>query len=123
MKLFENLNEENFLLFAANNYRNKQCTDVEEFYGDLNRFKYIKRLLSRYTADCEELQERLLLIHLVIICNVFGIEAGKKMIWYKIPEKDWPAIKTMLVYLHYVDDKEKVEVNLDPFIVERLRTI
>ena len=65
MKLFENLNEENFLLFAANNYRNKQCTDVEEFYGDLNRFKYIKRLLSRYTADCEELQERLLLNHLV----------------------------------------------------------
>ncbi len=123
MKLFEVLNEDNFLLFAANNYKNKQCTDVEEFYDDLNRFKYIKRLLSRYGVEKEEMQERLLLNHLVIICNVFGIDAGKRMIWYKIPEKYWPVIKTMLLYLHYIDDKEKVEVNLDPFVVERLRTI
>ena len=96
MKLFETLNDENFLLFAAHNYNNKQCTETEEFYDDLNRFKYIKRLLSRYD-DTGELQERLILNHIVVISNVFGIEAGTKMLWYKVKDQHWPIIKTMLV--------------------------
>lgn len=122
MKLFEELNEENFLLFAANNYINKQCTSTEEFYDDLNRFKYIKRLLSRYDQD-KILQERLLINHIVILYNVFGIKASNKMVWYKIEEKHWPIIKPILLYLNYIDDKEKIEVPLDPNVVEKLRKI
>jgi hypothetical protein len=120
MKLFETLTEDTFLLYAANNYNNKQCTEAEEFYDDLNRFKYIKRLLSRYD-DTGELQERLILNHIVVICNVFSIEAGTKMLWYKVKKQHWPIIKTMLVYLNYVNDNEKIEIPLNPLVVERLR--
>jgi hypothetical protein len=122
MKLFETLNDENFLLFAAHNYNNKQCTETEEFYDDLNRFKYIKRLLSRYD-DTGELQERLILNHIVVISNVFGIEAGTKMLWYKVKDQHWPIIKTMLVYLNYITDAEKIEVPLNQMVVERLRDL
>ena len=122
MKLFENLDEDNFLLFAANNYNNKQCTSTEEFYDDLNRFKYIKRLLSRYNQD-GVLQDRLLVNHVVVIYNVFGIPAANKMMWYKIDQKYWPIIKPILLYLNYITDKDKIDIPLDKTIVEKLRKI
>ena len=83
MKIFDDLNNKNFRLFAANNYNNPECTDVEKFKQDINRFKYLKRLLTRYDEH-GELQERLILNHLIVLHNVFGIEAGHKMIMYKI---------------------------------------
>ena len=122
MKLFERLNEENFLLYAANNYKNPNCTDAEEFYDDLNRFKYIKRLLGRYYND-DDLQERLILNHIVILANVFGIKPAVKMLWYKVNKEHWPVISPMLIYLNYTTDKEKMDVPLDPLVVERLREI
>jgi hypothetical protein len=122
MKIFERLNEETFLLYAANNYKNPNCTDAEEFYDDLNRFKYIKRLLGRYYND-DDLQERLILNHIVILANVFGIEATVKMIWYRVNKEHWPVIKPMLIYLNYIKDTEKMDVPLDPLVVERLRKI
>lgn len=122
MKLFEELTEENFLLYAANNYKNPNCLDVEEFYDDLNRFKYLKRLLGRYYND-DDLQERLIINHIVILYNVFGIEATTKMLWYKIEKQYWPVIKPIMLYLNYITDKEKMDVPLDPLMVERLRKI
>ena len=122
MKLFDKLNEDNFLLYAANNYKNPNCVDVEEFYDDLNRFKYIKRLLGRYYND-DDLQERLILNHIVILYNVFGIQAATKMLWYKIDRQYWPVIKPILLYLNYITDDEKMVIPLDPLVVERLRKI
>jgi len=122
MKLFEKLNEENFLLYAANNYKNPNCVDAEEFYDDLNRFKYLKRLLGRYYND-GDLQERLIINHIVIIYNVFGIRAATKMLWYKVDKKYWPIIKPIMLYLNYITDQDKMDVPLDPEIVERLRKI
>ena len=122
MKIFERLNEENFLLYAANNYKNPNCTDAEEFYDDLNKFKYIKRLLGRYYND-DNLQERLILNHIVILANVFGIEPTVKMLWYKVNKEHWSVIRPMLIYLNYIKDAEKMDVPLDPLVVERLREI
>lgn len=122
MKLFEVLNDDNFLLYAANNYRNKQCSDAEEFYDDLNRFKYIKRLISRYRQS-GELQERLLINHVVILANVFGIEAAVRMLWYKINQSNWDIIKTILIYLDYIKEEDSIEVGLDQHLVEKLRNI
>ena len=64
MKVFDKLNDNNFTLFASNHYNNPQCVDVEEFYEDLNRFKYLKRLLGRYNTH-NDLQERLIINHLI----------------------------------------------------------
>ena len=122
MKIFETLNRKNFELYAAQNYNNPECIDIEEFKEDLARFKYLKRLLRRYEVS-DELQERLILNHLIVLYNVFGIEAANKMIWYKIEPEHWTYIKPFLIFLNYLPEDEQVGVPLDPYIVEVLRKI
>ncbi len=122
MKIFDELNARNFKLFASHHYNNPECLDVEEFKQDLNRFKYLKRLLKRYELT-GELQERLILNHIIVLYNVFGIEACNKMMWFKINEEHWHYIKPFLVFLNYLPEKEKVDVGMDPFIVEVLRKL
>jgi hypothetical protein len=122
MKIFDKLNRRNFELFAANNYNNPEATDISEFKEDVSRFKYLKRLLKRYEQS-GDLQERLILNHLVVIYNVFGIEAANKMIWFKINEEHYSYIKPFLILLHYLKEDEMVEIPLDETIVERLRKL
>lgn len=122
MKKFEILTRRNFELYAAQNYNNPECMDIEEFKEDLVRFKYLKRLLRRYELT-EDLQVRLILNHIIVIYNVFGIEAANRMMWYKIEEEHWTYVKPFLVFLNYLPESEKVEVPLDPCIVDRLRKI
>ena len=80
--MIEKIDETNFLLFAAKHYDNPQCFDTLEFYEDLARFKYIKRLLNRY-EESGDLKERLIINHLIILYNVFGI-ATTKMLFFKL---------------------------------------
>lgn len=120
--LFNELTDDNFLLYAAKCYDNPQCTDISEFHDDLNRFKYLKRLLKRY-IEHDDLQERLILNHIIIIYNVFGIESSNRMVKFKFEKVYWPAIKTFLVYLNYLPEDSMVEIPLDSYIVERLRKI
>lgn len=122
MRLFDQINEDNFNVYAARYYNNPQCQDVEEFYEDLQRFKYLKRLLKRYQQN-NDLQERLILNHLIVLYNVFGIEAANRMTFFKMELEYWSAIKTFLVFLNYIPEDYKVEVPLDEFIVERLREL
>jgi hypothetical protein len=122
MKIFDTLTRKNFELYAAQNYNNPECIDVEEFKEDLARFKYLKRLLRRYEIT-EDLQVRLILNHIIVIYNVFGIESANKMIWYKIEPEHWTYIKPFLVFLNYLPVDEKVDIPLDPLIVDILRKI
>ena len=122
MKLFDELNEDNFLLFAANNYYNPSCIDAEEFYEDLNRFKYIKRLITRY-QETGRISVNLLLNHIVVICNVFGIQSALRMLEYRVPEEDWPIIKPFLVYLQVIENDKYTGIPMDMNVVEELRKI
>lgn len=122
MQLFEKLNDDNFVLYASKHYDNKQCTEVEEFYDDLNRFKYLKRLLRRYEMN-GELQERLILNHLIVLFNVFGIDAAKRMVFYRVDDYSYSALKTFLVYLNYLREDEYVEIPLDVRIIKVLRNL
>lgn len=122
MKLFDELVEDNYLVYASKHYTNTQCTSIDEFNDDLNRIKYIKRLMRRYLEN-GELQERLILNHIIIFFNVFEIDAARRMLFYKLDEKYWPAIKTFLVYLNFIPEDEKIEVPLDFKIVEKLRKL
>lgn len=122
MKVFDKLNRKNFKLYASQHYNNPECVDINEFREDVNRFKYVKRLLSRYEAH-NDLQERLILNHLIVIYNVFGIKAANRMLWYKIDENHWHYIKPFLVFLHYLPENEKVDVPMDPYIVGVLRNL
>ena len=122
MDIFEELNEENFTLFAIRHYDNPQCTSTEEFYEDIRRFRYLKRLLKRYQRT-GELRERLILNHIIILSNVFGVSNAIRMLQYKIDDDYWPVLKTCLLYLDYVDEEWETEIPLDPTTVERMREL
>lgn len=122
MKLFESLTEETFLLYAAKNYYNPTCIDADEFYQDLKRFNYIKRLLTKY-EETDKLSTNLLLNHLVVIFNVFGYEAGLRMLEYKIKLKHFSIIKPFLIYLRAIPNDKYVGIPMDNNVVETLRKL
>ena len=103
MDIFEDLNEDNFTLFAIRYYDNPQCTSTEEFYEDIRRFRYLKRLLKRYVKT-GELRERLILNHLIVLSNLFGVNNTIKMLEFKIEKEYWSILKTCLLYLNYIDE-------------------
>ena len=122
MKIFEELNDDNWMMYAYKYYKNVQCTSVEEFYDDIQRFKYLKRLFKRYLNN-DDLQERLILNHIIVLNNVFGIEETNKMLFYKIDKDQWPILKTFLVYLNFLSEDAYVEIPLDQNIIKVLRAI
>lgn len=122
MMIFNELTEENLLLYAAKAYYKPNFSDIEEFYEDLKRFKYIKRLVNRY-LEHEELSERLILNHLIVIFNSFGMEPSLKILKLKLEERHWPVIKPFLIYLKYIKDDDITGPCMDPTVVDRLRQI
>jgi hypothetical protein len=122
MKLFDKLTSRNFELFASQHYNNPECCDVEEFKEDLTRFKYLKRLLRRY-EQYDDLQERLILNHIIVLYNVFGIEAANRMMWFKVEPEHHSMLKTFLIFLNYLPEDAKVEIPLDQVIIDKLRKL
>ena len=94
---FDELNENNFLLFAIKNYENPQAVTREDFEKDLNHFKYIKRLLKRYKRE-GDLKTHLLLNHFIILYNIFG-EATTPMLFFKIEKELWSSLKAFIIFL------------------------
>ena len=112
-------------------YNNVQCTDTEEFYDDLKKIKYIKRLFNIYT-NTGQLKERLILNHLIVFYNVFSVQAGTRILFYKIEKDFWPLLKTFLIFLDRMPEKidsirgEVIlssNIQLDNGIITRLRSI
>ena len=129
--IFDDLNDDNFLMFTMKEYNDIQCTDIEEFYDDLKKIKYIKRLFNVYKNN-GQLKERLILNHFIIFYNVFTVQAGTRILFYKIEKDFWPMLKTFLIYLDRMPDKiESIRgevilasnIQLDDGIVSRLRLI
>lgn len=124
------LTNENFLMYAIKHYDNPSCTGLKEFDNDLKRLGYIKRLLGRYRAT-GDIKERLIINHLVVLYNVFGVDAATNMLFFKIQDKFWPQLKPFLVFLNYmpaqVRQRNRVinssNIVLDEVIVEILRKI
>lgn len=122
MKLFDELNNDNFELYAAKHYRNPACLDVDDFKEDLARFKYINRLLRKYD-NTGVLSERLILNHLITIYNVFDIAAATRMIFYRVAPIHWPTIKTFLLYLNYLREDQKKDIVTDLYVAKKLQSL
>ena len=122
--IFNELTEENFLLFAIKNYENPQAVTKEDFDKDLNHFKYIKRLLKRY-KNTGQLKTHLLLNHFIILYNIFG-EAATPMLFFKIEQDLWSSMKTFVMFLGKLPDypKSKIhDVKVDLVCLQELYTI
>ena len=122
MIVFNELTEKNLFLYAAKHYKNPKFSDIDDFYEDLKRFKYIKRLLNRY-IESDELSERLILNHLIVVFNMFGIEAALEILNLKLEDKHWPVIKPFLVFLKYITNEQYTGITMDPNVIEILRKI
>ena len=107
--IFNELTEENFLLFAIKNYENPQAVTKEDFDKDLNHFKYIKRLLKRY-KNTGQLKTHLLLNHFIILYNIFG-EATTPMLFFKIEKELWSTMKTFVIFLGKLPDYPKSSIH------------
>lgn len=122
------LNDSNFLLFASKHYDNPHCLNSKEFYEDLNRIKYIKRLLNRYKTT-GDLKERLVLNHIIILYNLFGT-AATLILFFKLPEYG-AYLKPFLILLNQLPEKivgldEVIHTDsivMDAEIVNKLRKI
>lgn len=98
--MFSDLNDDNFLIYAAKAY-DKPHIIQSEFEEDLKRLKYVKRLLKKY-RQTGEFKERLVLNHIIILSNVFGVEATVNMLFYRVDPEDYPLLKTILIFLKYM---------------------
>lgn len=95
---FDDLNDDNFLLYAIKAYDKPNCI-MSEFEEDIKRFDYLKRLFFRYRQN-DDLKERLMINHIVILSNVFSPECAVRMLFYKLEEKNYSIIKTLLIFLN-----------------------
>jgi hypothetical protein len=102
---FDELNEENYILFAIKYYDNPQAVTQDDFFEDLSRFKYIKKLLRKYVRS-GELRVDLLINHFIIIFNVFN-DAAVPLLFYKLERELWSSIKTFLLFLNRIPEYPK----------------
>ena len=115
---FDELNEDNFILFAIKHYENPQAVTEDDFYDDLKRFKWIKRLLKKYKVN-GDMNIHLLINHFVILYNIFG-DAATPLLFFKIEEEYWSFIKTIIIYLGRFPDYPKTKLHDIPIDIECL---
>ena len=107
--MYEKLTKDNIVMYAIRHYDNPQCTSTEEFYEDIRRFRYLKRLLKRY-KNTGVLKTHLILNHLTVLFNVFG-EASVPLLFYNLEEDLWPAIKSFLIFLNRIPEYPKSHIH------------
>lgn len=103
--MIDDLNDETFLIYSMKAYDKPNCI-VSEFEEDLKRIKYIKRLIKKYKAT-GDLKERLILNHIIILSNVFGIEAAVRLLFFKVQPEDYEVLKTFLLFLNFMPNMVK----------------
>jgi len=126
--MFDDLNDDNFLIYAMKAYESPN-TILSEFEDDLKRIKYVKRLIKKYKLT-GDLKERLILNHIIVLSNVFGVEPAVRMLFFKFDEEDYHILKTFLLFLNHmpqvvraVNGKPIVsgDVTIDLYVAKKLR--
>jgi hypothetical protein len=119
--IFNELNEDNFLLFAIKNYENPQAVAKEDFQKDLNHFKYIKRLLKKYKKT-GDLKTHLLINHFIVLYNIFG-EATTPMLFFKLESEMWSQVKTFILFLNRLPQFPKTNIHDIPIDLNCLQQL
>lgn len=128
--LFDELNSDNIMLYAVKAYDKPNCI-MSEFKDDMKRFNYLKRLFKRYRS-LGEVRERLVINHLVVLCNVFTPEIATRLLFYKMAKEDYSPLKTYLTFLSVMPERVKgikgkdivsSDIPLDNKLVKILREI
>ena len=118
---FKILTPETIDIFAKRHYDNRGASQ-EEFDDDMNRFKYLKRLFRKYDTS-KEFKSRLIINHIIILANVFGIEAATTLLFFKIDTQHWSILKTVLIFLNYMPEDAMIDLDIDQNVMEELKRI
>ena len=124
---FNELTNENYLMFALLHYDNPHCVDIKEYFEDVRKLKYIKRLFNRYKED-GVIKERLILNHLISFYNVFENDAATRLLFFRVGQEYYSLLKTFLVYLNRMpvqvnEELYSSDIDMDENISEILRKI
>ena len=124
---FDELTDGNYMMYALLYYDNPHCIDISEFFEDIKRLHYIRRLFKRYNDD-GVMKERLIINHLIVFYNVFEANAATRILFFKVEKEYHPVLKTFLVFLNKmpydIDHKLTLtNIDLDEKLVEILRKI
>jgi len=126
-----NISKENIDTFSEISYRNPQCVSSEDFFEDMSRIKYVKRLFNKYNRG-GEIKTRLILNHIIAFYNVFENRDATRILFFKMEEEYWPILKTFLIYLSYMPEIVhgvngrnimSDEITIDGFILKQLENI
>ena len=118
---FKVLTHETIDIFALKHYDNRGASK-EEFEDDLKRFKYLKRLFRKYDTS-KEFKSRLIINHIIILANVFGVDAATTLLFFKIAKQHWSILKTILIFLDYMPEDEMIDLETDQNVMEELKRI
>lgn len=128
--MIEDLDDSNYLMAAIKAYTTPRCL-MSEFGEDLKRVNYVKRLFKKYRMT-GDLKDRLILNHIIILGNVFGVEMAVRLLFLKVDPQDYKLLKTFLLFLEYMPKVVQsikgspivsADIGIDFFIVQRLREI
>ena len=119
---FKILTPETIEVFAKRHYNNPSDIDRQEFEDDMKRFKYLKRLFRKYDTS-GELKLRLIINHIIILSNVFGVDASTTLLFFKIDDIHWSLLKTFLVYLQFMPENDLIEVPINHQVMGQLGQI
>ena len=120
--MFSKITKDNWLFYAIKNYECPNLDSEKEFYEDVKRFKYIKRLFRKYKST-GELKTRLVLNHIIVLTNVFGNEAAATLLLFKIEREYWGILKTFLQFLKITDENELPNVKVNKTLLSSLEKI
>ena len=122
MNDFKELTPENINMFAMKHYDNPSCVDEQEFLDDMKRFKYLKRLFRKYDTS-KDLKMRLIINHIIVLANVFGVDAATTLLFFKIERNHWPILKAFLVFLQYMPENDLIDVQINHEVMGKLGQI
>ena len=124
---FNELTNENYLMYALLHYDNPHCIDIKEYFEDVRKLKYIKRLFNRYKED-GVMKERLILNHIISFYNVFEYEAATRLLFFRVGTEYHSLLKTFLVFLNKMPEQVNENlyssnIQLDEKIIKILRNL
>ena len=114
--MFQEITKDNWLLFAQHHYDKPILNSEQEFYDDL------KRLFRKYKIT-GNIKVRLAVNHMIVLQNVFGVEAAVTLLLYKVDKDYWSSLKTILDYLGYLYPHELDTIKVDSNIQKLLREL
>ena len=69
------------------------------------------------------MKERLILNHIIVLTNVFGVDAASTLLLFKIEQEYWPVLKTFMQYLNMIPEYELLEIDTDDNVWKILESI